>query len=122
MVSFSFKKCIFFKFLHFFKKLFKKNILFVGLNPQWNKEFSFDVESTDLPLVFLRFRVYHRMKYGRPNRLVGQRMVAFDSLAEGYRNVALKDVRNRPLEHAKLVVTVEKDWTHWREMYGPTKL
>ncbi|KAH9402526.1 1-phosphatidylinositol 4,5-bisphosphate phosphodiesterase delta-4 [Tyrophagus putrescentiae] len=93
-----------------------------GLNPQWNKEFVFDVESTDLPLVFVRFRVYHRMKFGRRHRLVGQRMIAFDAIAEGYRNVVLRDGRNRPLDHAKLVLAIEKDWAYYREMYGPTKL
>ncbi len=95
---------------------------FLGLNPQWNKEFVFDVESTDLPLVFVRFRVYHRMKFGRRHRLVGQRMIAFDAIAEGYRNVVLRDGRNRPLDHAKLVLAIEKDWAYYREMYGPTKL
>ena len=80
-----------------------------GLNPQWNKEYTFNIDSADLPFVFVRFKVFDQNIF-RSDKLIGQRMIAFDAIGEGYRNISLFDGKNKVLDHSKLVVEIEKDW------------
>lgn len=80
-----------------------------GLNPQWNREFTFDIDCADLPLVFVRFQIKDQNIFA-PDKLIGQRMIAFECISEGYRNIRLLDSKGKLIDHARLVVEIVKDW------------
>ncbi|KAJ6222450.1 hypothetical protein RDWZM_000995 [Blomia tropicalis] len=91
------------------KNFSTKTIRNNGLNPQWNKKFRFKVPCTEMGLTFIRFRVMHQNLF-TSNRLIGQRMVAFTSMGDGYRHVKLRDSMYHSIEQAKLVVRITKTW------------
>ncbi|KAF2983629.1 hypothetical protein EK904_005557 [Melospiza melodia maxima] len=87
-----------------------------GFNPNWNEEFTFDIEIPALALV--RF-VVEDFDMSTKNDFIGQYTLPFTSLKQGYRHIHLLTKNGDPYSSSTLFVFVNIQDCHREPPYGP---
>lgn len=82
-----------------------------GFNPNWNEEFTFDIEVPALALV--RF-VVEDFDMSTKNDFIGQYTLPFTSLKQGYRHIHLLTKNGDPYSSSTLFVYINIQDSEWQ--------